>query len=214
MIRFKIAFAGVLLAAAMFLVGVYKAEAKDFQVTGTLSGTSHSVPIDLDGSGTSCTTVGSVIICPDDSFTSTYVSQASGPFGGAYTGQNVSESVPVSGTGCLFAPTTIQSCTLGSVTNACEFQYTTGGSGANVRSATGSVQSYIITGGTLCLDVSSGLPFNFTGTVTSSVTGGTGEFTGVTGSGSLTFTGQQTSDDLASHGFSWFTATFSETLTK
>jgi len=42
MIRFKIAFTGVFLAAAIFLIGVHRAEAKTFQVTGTLSGTGQA----------------------------------------------------------------------------------------------------------------------------------------------------------------------------
>jgi hypothetical protein len=151
---------------------------------------------------------------PDDSFAGNYSGKATGSFGGPFTGQNVSETVAVTGTGCFFAPTTIKSCTLGAVTNACEFQYVAGGSGANIRSATGSVESYIITGGTLCFDVSSGLPFSFAGTNTFTVSGGTGEFKGVSGSGTVTFTGQETSVDLANHAFSWFTATSTATLTK
>jgi len=157
--------------------------------------------------------VGGVTTCPDDSFTSIYSGRAIGPFGGPFTGQNVSEAAPVSGTGCLFAPTTIQSCTLGTVTNACEYQYVNGGSGANVFTATNSVLPYTITGGTLCLDTSS-FPLHFAGTNTISVSGGTGNFTGVTGSGTVTFTGQTTSADPAGHGFSWDTGTFTETLTK
>jgi hypothetical protein len=210
----KIGFTGAFLVAAILLIGVQRAEAKTFNVKSSFSGTGFSVPIDLDGNGTSCTTVGLVTTCPNDSFSSNYSGKATGSFGGPFTGQNVDETVPVSGTGCLFAPTTIQSCTLGAVTNACEFQYVAGGSGANIRSATNSVESYIITGGTLCLDVSSGLPFNFAGTQTFSVSGGTGEFKGVTGSGTVTFTGQETSEDHAGHGFSWFTATLTATLTK
>jgi hypothetical protein len=74
MIRFgKIGFAGVFLVAAIVLSGVHGAEAKTFQVTGSLSGTGFTVPIDLDGNGTTCTIVGSVTICPDDSFSGTYV---------------------------------------------------------------------------------------------------------------------------------------------
>jgi hypothetical protein len=198
--------------APIFFLQSIAAAAHTSTVTATLSGTGFSVPIDLDGNGTSCTTVGSVTTCPDDSFSSTYITQATGAFGGRFTGQNVSETVPVSGTGCLFAPTTIQSCTLGTVTNACKFEYVSGGTGASVRLATGSVESYTITSGTLCLDVSSGLPFNFAGTETFSISGGTGEFNGVSGAGSITFTGQETSVDPAGHGFSWFTANLTSTL--
>jgi hypothetical protein len=210
----KIAFASAVFVAAIGFIVVQKAAAGTFKVTGSFSGTGFTVPIDLDGDGTTCTTVGSVTTCPDDSFSSTYVSQAIGIFGGTYTGQNVNESVPVSGTGCFIAPATIQSCTLGAVTNACAFQYLAGGTGANIRSATRSVETYAITSGTICLDFSSGLPFNFAGSQSFSLTGGTGEFKGVTGSGIVTFTGQETSADPANHGFSWFTATFTETLIK
>ena len=154
----KIAFTAAFLVAIIVVLAVQRAEAHSSTVTSSLSGTGFSVPIDLDGNGTSCTTVGSVTTCPDDSVASTYVGQSNGEFGGRFNGQNVAETVPVSGTGCLFAPTTIQSCTLGAVTNACEFQYVAGGSGASVHLATGSVESYTITGGTVCLDVSSGLP--------------------------------------------------------
>jgi hypothetical protein len=210
----KVGFISVFLVTTILFICVHSGEASTFKVTGSFSGTGFTVPIDLDGDSTTCTTVGSVTTCPDDSFSSTYVSQAIGMFGGTYTGQNVSESVPVSGTGCLIAPATIQSCTLGAVTNACAFQYIPGGTGANIRSATRSVETYTITSGTICLDFSSGLPFNFAGSQSFTLTGGTGEFKGVTGSGIVTFTGQETSADPASHGFSWFTATFTETMTK
>jgi hypothetical protein len=214
MIRFKIAFTGVFMATAIFLIGVHRAEAKTFQVTGSFSGTSVNVPVDIDGNGTSCTTSGNFTTCPDDSSASTSTGNSTGVFGGPFTGQDVNEIVPVSGTGCIIAPTTIASCTLGAITNACEFQYVAGGSGASIRSATGSVLVHTITGGTICIEGTTGPPFNFAFTQTVSFSGGTGEFTGVTGTGTSVGTGQITTFDFAGHGFSWSTGTFTETLTK
>jgi hypothetical protein len=84
--------------------------------------------------------------------------------------------------------------------NACEYQYVKGANGADIHSATGSVSSYTITDGTICFDFSSGLPFNYAGTQTSSISGGTGEFTGVTGSRTYTFAAAVTAVDPAGHG--------------
>ncbi len=210
----KIAFTSAFLVAAIVLIAVPRAEAKTFKLEGSFSGTSVSVPVDLDGNGTTCPTVGGVKTCPDDSTAQTIVGKATGKFGGPEVTQGVSENVPVSGTGCFFAPSTIQSCTLGAVTNACEFQFLAGVSGVTIITSTNSVLPDIITGGTLCLDVSSGLPFNFAATITTSISGGTGNFEGVTGSGSIRFTGQETSVDPAGHGFLWLTGTFTDTLTK
>jgi len=137
-----------------------------------------------------------------------------GVFGGPSTGQEVNEIVPVSGTGCIIAPAAIASCTLGAITNACEFQLVAGGSGASIRSATGSVLVHTITGGTFCVEGTTGPPFNWASTETVSFSGGTGEFTGVTGTGTGVATGQITTFDFAGHGFSWFTGTSTETLTK
>ena len=58
----KIGFTSVFLVAALVLIGVQRAEAKTFNVKASFSGTSHSVPIDLDGA--TCTTVGLVTTCP------------------------------------------------------------------------------------------------------------------------------------------------------
>ena len=71
MIRFKIGFTGVFLAGAILLIGLHRAEASAFKVTGSASGTITFVPVELDGNGTTCTTMGGVTTCPNDSALST-----------------------------------------------------------------------------------------------------------------------------------------------
>jgi hypothetical protein len=85
---------------------------------GTFSGSGPNIPLDIDLD--SCTTTGGVTVCTDlSALGSSAGKQSGGIEAGDFTSQDVTEIVPVAGTGCLLAPTQ-KSCTLGSVTNACE----------------------------------------------------------------------------------------------
>jgi hypothetical protein len=203
--------------AAMVSAGDAKAKGtKVYTYTGSLSGTSASVP--LDTTGDSCTVVGTVEICTATSSLSTYGGTWSGaPPGtsGPFTGQSIDQTIPVAGTGCSFAPTTIKACTIGSDPAGCQYTYVNvngvGGASANRITSTGDQFISYLTGGTFCY---SGTTGQFKGTQTFETIGGTGKAEGYTGKGTDSFTGYILLFDLANHDFSWFSQTFTGTLTK
>jgi hypothetical protein len=185
---------------------------------GTFSGSTASIPLDIDVD--SCTTTGGVTVCTDLSGLATNGGKQSGGIeAGDFTGQGVTEIDAVAGTGCLLSPTAIQSCTLGSVTNACEYQYV-GGSSATRFSSTGDISTQTLTSGTLCIDFSNGtgttiqLPFDFAGSETYNLTGGSGKFAGATGTSTSQFTGQVLSADFQGHAFSWSQGSYQGTAIK
>ena len=191
------------------------AEAKTFNnIKGTLSGTATAVPVDITGD--SCTVVGDAELCTATSNLSIYAGQSSGgpitgpTLTGPFTGQNIAQTEPVAGAGCSFAPTTIAACTIGTNDAGCEYSYV-GGAGASRLNFSGDLEAYVTTGGTLCLD---GTTFAFTGTETGNIVGGSGRYAKITGTASQTFNGQILISDPAGNGFSWFTSTFTGTLTK
>jgi hypothetical protein len=174
---------------------------------GTLSGSGASITMDIDNDA-----CGTSFICTELSGFNTEAGTVIGGIEpGPFTGQDVSEVDPVPGTGCFFDPTHIQACTLGTVTNACKFQFV-GGAGVARTSSTGDILTSKLVSGTECLDVSHGLPFNFAGSTTGTLTGGSGAFAGATGTLHNRFSGQVLTDDFNGHGFAWFQASFSGTI--
>lgn len=196
----------------MVLAG--SAEAKTFSISGSNSGTSTSVPVDI--SGDSCAVVANVELCTATSNLSIYSGQSSGGptfspiLTGPFTGQEISQTVPVAGAGCSFAPTTIAACTIGTNTSGCEYSYV-GGAGANRLNFGGDLAAFEITGGSLCLD---GTTFAFQGTVTAESAGGSGRYAKTTGTSTNTLSGQILISDPAGHGISWFTNTFTGTVNR
>jgi hypothetical protein len=195
-----------------------EAEANSLKFKGTFSGSGPSVPLDTDVD--SCTTTGGVTVCTDLSgITSGAGMQSGGIEAGDFTFQIVGETDAVAGTGCLLAPTAIQSCTLGSVTNACEYQYM-GGSKATRFSSTGDILASTLTSGTSCIDFSNGtgttiqLPFDVTGSQTFNLTGGSGKFASATGTSTSNFTGQILSADFQGHAFAWVQGSDEGTVVK
>ena len=160
-------------------------------------------------------------ICADLSSLGTFAGKQSGGIeAGELTGQSVNETEPVPGTGCLIAPAAIQSCTIGSVTNACEYQ-SVGGTVAARFSSTGDIETAKRISGTVCVDFSSGtgtlppkLPFNFIVSSSFAITGGSGRFAGATGTITENDTGQLLSTDLQGHDFGWAQGSFTGTINK
>ena len=209
----------ILAVAVLFFPTSRRAEAagQSLKFKGTFSGSSANIPLDIDVD--SCTTTGGVTVCTDMSALGSLAGKQSGGIeAGHFTFQGVSETDAVAGTGCLLSPTQ-QSCTLGSVTNACEYQYV-GGSGATRFSSTGDILTSTLTSGTLCIDYSNGtgttiqLPFNVTGSDTSNLTGGSGKFAGATGTSTSQFNGQVLSADFQGHAFSWSQGSYEGTVVK
>jgi hypothetical protein len=131
-----------------------------------------------------------------------------------FTGQNLVEYVPVAGTGCnIFGNVVpgIASCTLAnSSEQGCAFQSSAGT--AIDQDKNGDLRFETVSA-ILCEDLSSGPPFNFTGSVNATVTGGTGKNADATGTFSGTFHGQVLSADAAFHGLSWFELNATGTVT-
>jgi hypothetical protein len=204
----------VVLSAAVFLLlwgRRVEAAGQSLEFKGSLSGTTATIPLDLDAD--SCSTTDGVTICADSSALAAFAGkQAGGIEAGEYTGQAVGEADPVPGTGCLIAPTTIQSCRIGSVTDGCEFQGVAGD--AVLRfSRTGDLEILQLTSSTLCGDLSKGLPANFTFKQSYAITGGTGRFAGATGTFTETGRGQALDEDPQGHEFDWAQASYSGTIT-
>jgi hypothetical protein len=201
---------GVLLGLVLvFATANAKAETKNFKCSA--SGSFVDIPIDLDSD--SCSTgANGVTVCTDFSAHSDYAGHCSP--GGDYTGQNIVESVPVAGTGCnIFGNVVpgIASCTLAnSSEQGCAFQVS---AGSQVDRTQGGDLRFSTLSETFCYDLSSGPPFNFTGTYNSTVTGGTGKHADETGSFSGTFHGQSLTLDGAFHAFGWFEVNATGTIT-
>jgi len=209
----------VIVAAALLCLPASRravAAGNSLNFKGTSSGSTTNIPLDIDLD--SCTTTGAGTVCTDMSGLATSGGKQSGGIeAGDFTSQGVAEAVAVAGTGCLLSPTQ-KSCTLGSVTNACEYQIV-GGSLAVRFSSTGDISAQTLTSGTECIDYSNGtgttiqLPFDFAGSETWNLTGGSGKFTGATGTYTAQFTGQTLSADFQGHAFGWFQSSYQGTAT-
>jgi hypothetical protein len=201
---------GVLLGVVLALVsGTAEAGTKDLKCS--FSGTSVDIPIDLD-SDTCSTGANGVTVCTDYSSYANYAGHCSP--GGGFTAQNIVEYVPVTGTGCNISGNVvpgIASCTLAdSSEQGCAFQSSDGS--AVDRDNNGDLTFFTLSV-SLCEDLSSGPPFNFTGSSNGPITGGTGKNAGATGTANVTFHGQMLRSDAAFHGFSWFEANGTFTVT-
>jgi hypothetical protein len=182
-----------------------------YKFTSTLSGSSAQVPIDLDG--TNCTTVNGIVTCPADSNLFTGGGTITGgPEPGQFTNQSITETIPVSGTGCSVAPSSIMGCSIGSVTDGCLYK-NIGGNVVNRQVTTGDLLLAKLTSGKLCINFDTALPWSFTGNDQFSFIGGTGRFAGATGSGTVSFKGQILQNDRQGHGMSWDTGSVTGTIT-
>jgi hypothetical protein len=182
-----------------------------YNFTSALSGSSAQVPIDLDG--TNCTTVNGRVTCPADSILFTGGGTITGgPEPGQFTNQSVRETIPVSGTGCSVAPSSIKGCSIGSVTDGCLYQ-NIGGNVVNRQVTTGDLLLAKVTSGKLCINFDTALPWSFTGNNRFSFIGGTGRFAGATGSGTVSFKGQILQNDQQGHGMSWDTGSVTGRIT-
>ena len=155
----------------------------------SFSGTIVNIPLDFDAD--SCTTSGGVTVCTDFSSYFTSSAKGTGAVGGDSTGQAVEEYDPVSGSGCnIFgSPAPIAGCTL-----------------------TGSML-FETESTTVCEDLSSGPPFNSTAAANGTITGGTGKFSGATGTFTSVAHGQVLLSDPTGHGFGWFEGSSTGTIT-
>jgi hypothetical protein len=182
-----------------------------YKFTSTLSGSSAQVPIDLDG--TNCTTVNGIVTCPADSNLFTGGGTITGgPEPGQFTNQSITETIPVSGTGCSVAPSSIMGCSIGSVTDGCLYK-NIGGNVVNRQVTTGDLLLAKLTSGKLCINFDTALPWSFTGNNQFSFIGGTGRFAGATGSGTVSFKGQILQNDRQGHGMSWDTGAVTGRIT-
>jgi len=191
----------MLLTLLILTSGAY-AKSKSGTFSGTYSGSFATIPLDIDNEG--CTTVSGITTCTDLSTETNAAGTSKGILKGSFTHQAVFEAIPVAGSGCLI-DSSVQSCTLGASTDACEATFV-GGSFVNRDSDGDLTFGFATPGGSLCIDFSSP-PFNFSETINWSITGGTGKLTGVTGTFSATGTGQFLSIDMQGHDFGWFTET-------
>ncbi|HLW71166.1 MAG TPA: hypothetical protein VKS22_11160 [Candidatus Binataceae bacterium] len=92
---------------------------------------------------------------------------------GAFTEPGVTEVIAVAGSGCLIN-NSIQSCTLVTSTNACEYAFV-GGSFTTRDSTTGDLLfGFFNPGGSVCVDFSA-FPFNFSFIESGTISGGTGK---------------------------------------
>jgi hypothetical protein len=204
-------FAGIV--ALMFAAGgAARAGTKVEQCTATASGV--SIPVDIDSDSCFTASTGTTV-CTDSSGYSN-VSGKCSP-GGGFTGQGLVELDPVSGSGCNISGTTvpgIASCTLAdSSEQGCEFQLV-GGSEVRRDTVSGDLTFFSLsTDSRLCLDLSSGPPFNFTATAKATITGGTGNNAGASGTETATSHGQVLTSDAAGHGLSWEEVSFTDTIT-
>src|SRR5262245_58892432 len=166
-----------------------RAEAKTKHFKCSVSGSGVDIPIDLDSDSCFAAPNGATV-CTDYSGNSSFAGKCSP--GERFTGQNITEYDPVPGTGCNILGTVvpgIASCTLaGSSEQGCEFQ-SVGGAEVDRGEPSGDLTFVTVSAATLCVDLSSGPPFNFTGSSTLTITGGTGKNVGETGTASGTFHG-------------------------
>jgi hypothetical protein len=216
--RGKVSWALILVAGIAVSLGAGDANALTAQTkkfSANISGSSVTVPLDLNGNA-SCTTTGGVTTCTALSYSSTFLGRHINGIGNtayAFTGQSVTGVTPVAGTGCSINDT-IASCTLGAVTDACSYTYT-GGSLVNQKAGPNnqkvSTQTGTVTpGGSLCVDYTSPTP-NFSATINGTLVSGNGDFTGITGSFTETISGAILNSDLQGHAFGWFSGTISGT---
>jgi hypothetical protein len=175
-------------------------------------GTTVNIPLDLDAD--SCTTSGGVTFCTDFSVYFTASLKGTGALGGDSTEQAVEEYDPVSGSGCSIfgSPAPIAGCTLtGGSETGCEFKSV--GSALVLRAnATGDLL-FETESTTVCEDLSSGPPFNVTTAAEGTITGGTGKFSGATGTFTSVAHGQVLLSDPTGHGFGWFEGSSTGTIT-
>jgi hypothetical protein len=180
--------------------------------TISISGTDVDIPLDLDAD--SCTTSVGVTVCTDFSAEFTSGGKGTGALAGDNTGQAVEEFDPVSGSGCtiLGSSVPIAGCTLtGSSEKGCEFK-TAGSAIVSRDNATGDLL-FETESSTVCFDLSSAPPFNATADAHGTITGGTGKFSGATGTFTTSVHGQTLVSDPAGHGFGWFEGSTTGTIT-
>lgn len=216
--RGKVSWALILVAGIALSMGVCDANAATAQskkFSANISGSSVTVPLDLNDNA-SCTTTAGVTTCTALSYSNTYLGRHINGIGNiayAFTGQSVVGATPVAGTGCSTSDA-IASCTLGTVTDACSYTYT-GGSLVNQKAGPGnqkvSTQTGSITpGGSLCVDYTS-TPPSFSATINGTIVSGNGDFTGITGTFTETISGAILNTDLQGHSFGWFSGTIAGT---
>lgn len=178
----------------------------------TASGSSVDVPVDMDSD--SCFPVGQATVCIDTSGYNNFAGKCSP--GGGFTGQGIIELDLTPGTSCNIGGNTvpgIASCTLAdSGEQGCALELA---GGSEVRRDNDSGDLLFLTFSTVpfCIDLSSGPPFNYTDTFTGIITGGTGKNAGATGTEAGSSHGQILTSDAASHGLSWATIPFTDTIT-
>jgi hypothetical protein len=154
-------FVGMMGLTTLLACGVAYAGTK--QQTGTVSGTAIDVPIDPDSDSCFPAPNGATV-CTDYSSYGNFAGKITG--GSDFTGQDNNEHDPVAGTGCNIGGNVvpgIASCTLaGGNEQGCAFESV---SEAQVVRDNSSGDLLFLTGSafTLCTDLSSGPPFNFTG---------------------------------------------------
>jgi hypothetical protein len=195
----------------LILIGTGANAQTTFNFTSTLSGSAVQVPIDLDG--TNCTTANGIVTCPADSDLFTGGGKITGgPEPGQFSSQSVTETIPISGTGCSVAPGSIKGCAIGSVTDGCLYK-NIGGNVVNRQMTTGDLLFAKLASGKLCINFDTALPWSFTGNNNFSFIGGTGKFAGATGSGTVSFKGQILQNDPQEHGMTWDTGSVTGTIT-
>jgi hypothetical protein len=204
---------GVTLVIGLALaLGSGRAEAETKHVKCTTTGTFVDIPIDLDSDSCFAAANGATV-CTDYSTYSNY-STICAP-GGRMTGQDIGEYVPVAGSGCNIGGSVvpgIASCTLAdSNEQGCAFQ-SVGAHSVFRDNSTGDLL-FATYSQTVCQDLSSGPPFNFTSSLEATVTGGTGKNAGATGTYSASGHGQTLTLDAAFHGFGWFEDNWTGTFT-
>jgi hypothetical protein len=179
----------------------------------TGSGSAVSIPVDMDSDSCFTASTGATV-CTDSSGYANLSGECSP--GGRFTAQGLVEWDPVPGSGCNIAGTTvpIASCTLaGSSEQGCEFQLV-GASNVRRDVVSGDLTFFTFsTDSRLCVDLSSGPPFNFTSNYKGTVTGGTGKNAGASGTITGGDHGQLLTSDAAAHGLSWEESSFTETIT-
>ncbi len=190
----------VLVCLALYALPTSEANAKTIRISGTGSSTSVQVPVDLDGNSGA-----------DSGLSTTAGVGSGGPETGPFTGQAVAEVVPAPGTGCVYAPLSIQACTIGAVTDGCLFQYV-GGDGVDRFGATGDLEIFKLASGSLCINFDTPLPWNFSGQQQWNIVGGTGKVANATGSFTVNLQGQILQNDAQGHGLAWSTYSSSGTL--
>jgi hypothetical protein len=203
-------FGALAAVAALTLVSADSSRAGgDTKIRAHESGSCINIPLDPDAD--SCTTTGGVTTCTDFSVDCTLTTTGTG----FSTVQFVGEYDPVSGTGCIIsgASAPIAGCTLsGSSEKGCEFR-SVGAAGVYRVSPSGDL-FFTTESDTVCEDLSTGPPFNYTVTgISSTITGGTGKLAGATGTLTEGGHGQVLLSDPTLHGLGWFEGTAKGTIT-